>query len=56
MLRCHGERDAGSPWPRCNHRRRGYARQVFGKAPDMHLIYDVSHNMAKNEEHVAKGR
>lgn len=33
--------------------------KVFGSTPDdldMHVIYDVSHNIAKVEEHVVDGR
>lgn len=33
--------------------------KVFGTTPDdldMHVIYDVSHNIAKVEEHVVDGR
>lgn len=33
--------------------------KVFGTTPDdldMHVIYDVSHNIAKVEEHVVEGR
>ena len=38
--------------------RQAFAKQ-FGKSPaelDMHLIYDVSHNIAKEEEHVVDGQ
>jgi hypothetical protein len=33
--------------------------QVFGKSAEdlgMHVVYDVSHNIAKEEEHVVKGK
>jgi tRNA-splicing ligase RtcB (3'-phosphate/5'-hydroxy nucleic acid ligase) len=38
--------------------RQAFAKQ-FGMAPDdldMHLIYDVSHNIAKEEQHMVDGK
>lgn len=53
FLFCHN-----SLTPLCCHTLQAFSK-VFGTTPDdldMHVIYDVSHNIAKVEEHVVDGR